>query len=263
MAFDNFEILGPTPGPAIPDFSASLQSGCAGSTVVFNNESLGSIQSIKWDFGEGAVPETASGIGPHVVTFTDSGEYTISLTATDVNNEIAVEEKNAFITIQENHLPTVSVGEPDTEGNITLIASEGDDYQWFYMDVIVEEATEQTLIVQNSGNYKVAVVINGCEGISENTIVTSNNSPLAQSFSLFPNPIQQNNAFTISFENDYLGEYFVEIYNLSGAQILAKKFNKISTEEVQLLSLQNAIDGLYLVRVTTGSQSTQVKVLIE
>ncbi|SMG43136.1 Por secretion system C-terminal sorting domain-containing protein [Marivirga sericea] len=263
MAIDNFEILGPVSGPAIPDFSSDVQSGCAGINVIFSNESVGSVQSLDWSFGSGAEPTTASGIGPHDVTYDDPGEYSIKLTVTDVNGETAVEEKNAFITIQENHLPTVTVGEADSDGNIILTASDGDAYQWFYRDVIVPDATEQTLVVESTGNYKVAVVINGCEGLSENTIVTSNESPLAQSFSVFPNPLKHNNAFTISFENDFLGEYSVEIYSLSGAQVLTKKFTKVNKREEKSIRFPNAIESLYLVRLTTGNQSTQLKVLVE
>jgi len=263
MAIDNFELSGPTPGPAMPNFSADIQSGCEGTTVVFVNESAGTIKDLQWDFGAGAEPQTASGVGPHEVVYNSAGSINVSLTAEDFVGAFITEEKEGFISIGSNHIPTFSVSGPDEEGVILLTASEGESYQWFYKNTIIEGATEKTLSTQNSGNYKVAVTIDGCLGISENSIVTSNDSPLEKSFSVFPNPLKNGKELNISFENEYLGEYNIEVYSLNGRRILSEKFNKTRNQETQEINLKNVIDGLYLVRVTTGNQSTQMKILVE
>ncbi|WP_375579422.1 PKD domain-containing protein [Marivirga tractuosa] len=263
MAIDNIEIIGPEPEPAIPNFSANTQLGCEGTTVVFSNESSGSIKSLEWDFGEGAEPETATGVGPHEVIYNNSGGYSVSLTAEDVNDVLVTEEKNDFVIIGSDHIPTFTVSEPDEDGLVLLTASEGDSYQWFYRDAIIEGAREKTLLTESSGNYKVAVTIDGCQGISENSIVTSNDSPLAKSFSVFPNPLNNERELNISFTNEYLGEYNVEVYSLKGQQILTEKFNKVDQKEEQIINFNEAKEGLYLIRISTGKQSTQMKVLIE
>ncbi|ADR22152.1 hypothetical protein MATR_02100 [Marivirga tractuosa] len=264
MAIDNFEILGPLAGPAIPDFSAEVEYACEGATIVFSNESLGSIKDLQWDFGEGAEPQFASGTGPHEIKFSTAGSYDVTLTAEDLNGAFVTETKEEFINIGLNHFPSISIGERSNDFTVLLTASEGESYQWFLNGDSIPDATEQTYLAIEDGQYYVAVLVENCVGFSNvDNIITSNDSPLARSFSAFPNPLNKNRALNISFENEYLGDYNVEVYSLNGRRIFSEKFNKVSTQEVQEIDLKKAIEGLYLVRVTTGSQSTQIKVLIE
>jgi len=264
MAIDNFELLGPAPGPAIPNFSADKEIGCEGTTIVFHNESMGTIKGLEWNFGEGATPQIASGIGPHEIVFNTSGKYNISLTAEDYVGNFITEAKTEYISIGANHTPSITAGERSKDLTVLLTSSEGESYQWFINGDSIPNATEQTYLAVEDAIYSVAVLIDNCIAFSKsNNIVTSNDSPLARSFSVFPNPLNNNKELNISFENEQFGEYNVEVYSLNGSKILAKKFNKIGTKEAQVINLENAIEGLYLVRVTSGNQSTQIKVLIE
>lgn len=264
MAIDNFELSGPAPGPAIPDFSADIQTGCEGITVTFTNESVGTITDLQWDFGEGAEPRTASGLGPHEVVFNSAGTFDVSLTVEDFIGALISEEKAEFISIGANHTPTISAGERSDDFTVLLTATEGDTYQWFMNGDTIPDATEQTFLAVEDAQYSIAVIINDCLGVSEgNNIITSNDSPLTRSFSAYPNPLNKSKELNISFENEYLGGYNVEMYDLNGRVILSVKFNKINSFEKQTLKLNDVNKGLYLIRVTTGSQSTQTKVLVE
>jgi len=64
------------------DFSAESQIVCADSSVriTFANESSVEFDSLLWDFGEYAIPQTATGSGPHMVSFPYEGQYTVSAT---------------------------------------------------------------------------------------------------------------------------------------------------------------------------------------
>ena len=264
MAIDNFELSGPAPGPAVPNFSADIQSGCEGITVTFKNESVGTISDLQWDFGAGAEPQTASGVGPHEVVYNSAGNFDVSLTAEDFVGAFITEEKTAFITIGANHTPTITAGERSEDFTVLLTASAGDTYQWFMNGDSIPDAIEQTYLATEDAEYSVAVIIDNCLGFSDdNNIITSSDTPLARSFSVFPNPLNKNKGLNISFENEFLGDYKVEVYSLNGRRILSEKFNKVSSREVQEIDLKKAMEGLYLVRVTTGNQSTQIKFLIE
>ncbi len=68
-------------GPEI-DFNYTAQEEiCIGETVVYEDASsfVGEITSWNWDFGQGADPQTATGPGPHTVTYTNSGSKTAFL----------------------------------------------------------------------------------------------------------------------------------------------------------------------------------------
>jgi PKD repeat protein len=90
------------------NFSAYSTSVCAGATTTFTNTSTGTTGSAtySWNFGTGASPATATGIGPHTVTYNTVGQSTVVLTVVDgVTN---VETKTNYITVTP--LPTANAG---------------------------------------------------------------------------------------------------------------------------------------------------------
>ncbi len=89
------------------NFSVNNTSVCSGSSVTFIDLSTGASGSTtySWDFGAGSLPSTATGIGPHTVTYTGSGTSTVSLTITDGATD--TETKIDYITI--NALPTATI----------------------------------------------------------------------------------------------------------------------------------------------------------
>ena len=81
--------------PASPNFIADATSICDGNVVTFTDQSSGTITTYSWDFGVGASPATASGPGPHAVTYTGVGSYTVSLTVDGPTTETKVD----YITV--------------------------------------------------------------------------------------------------------------------------------------------------------------------
>lgn len=74
------EFLGPDADVMIDDIDAEI---CFGESIIFNDNSsfvLGALVGWEWNFGVDAVPATASGIGPHEVTWSTPGLKTVSLT---------------------------------------------------------------------------------------------------------------------------------------------------------------------------------------
>ncbi|WKK86855.1 T9SS type A sorting domain-containing protein [Marivirga arenosa] len=118
-------------------------------------------------------------------------------------------------------------------------------------------------MVQNSGDYKVSVLINGCEGISENITVLSNDSPLNTSFIAFPNPIDGAKELNYSFENKIFGSYLVTIHSIDEKKILSKRFNKNRYHEKKSIDLKGIESGLYFIKIQSGNQQTQRKIIIE
>lgn len=85
-AFMLFPVLFVTTANAqSADFFADQTTSCVGGTVIFTNTStgFGGSASYEWNFGAGANPAIASGIGPHSVSYTTMGTKTVSLTVTE------------------------------------------------------------------------------------------------------------------------------------------------------------------------------------
>lgn len=81
------------------NFSSDKTQACEGGTVTFTDNSNGSPDTWKWNFGSGATPETATGMGPHDVTYASQGSYSVRL---------IVEEKSVKDTMTLTDHITVS-----------------------------------------------------------------------------------------------------------------------------------------------------------
>jgi PKD repeat protein len=81
------------------NFTGSPTSGCAPLTVVFTDLSTGNATSWSWNF-TGGDPASATGAGPHTVTYNSPGTYTVSLT---VSNDCGsdTETKTEYITAED------------------------------------------------------------------------------------------------------------------------------------------------------------------
>lgn len=77
------------PNPKFSTWNAT--SGCAGDIFTVKG-SASSGSTVTWDFGEDAVPQTATGVGPHSVYYTTGGQKTMRITATK-NGCTGYEEK--------------------------------------------------------------------------------------------------------------------------------------------------------------------------
>jgi subtilisin family serine protease len=109
---DNVLITGTHLGP-YANFTASSPVAMVGETITFTDASGGgTFSDWQWDFGAGAIPPTASGQGPHNISYNTSGPKTISLTV----DGTFTETKTDFIQIN----PLVfSASATYTSGNIS------------------------------------------------------------------------------------------------------------------------------------------------
>jgi len=132
------EFVGPEPSLIIEPIIA-----CVGAPVTFTNTStfsLGTLNSWEWSFGVGATPATASGPGPHTVTYSSDGIKSVALTVgtedgcqvTEVDNTLFVDNCcqtlnaiNANETITDLECLTIPTGAIDLQisstANITSV----------------------------------------------------------------------------------------------------------------------------------------------
>ncbi|HVD98596.1 MAG TPA: glycosyl hydrolase [Cytophagaceae bacterium] len=82
--------------PATADFSANPISVCVGNTVTFTDLTTNKTggETYSWNFGSGASPATATGAGPHSVTYSTSGQKTPTLTVTNASGPNTMTKTN-------------------------------------------------------------------------------------------------------------------------------------------------------------------------
>ncbi|MEQ9467668.1 MAG: PKD domain-containing protein [Ekhidna sp.] len=252
MALDDITVDGPEPGPGVPDFSYTNGSGCAGQVITFTNESTGSISSFEWDFGNNASPATATGPGPHNVTYSGNGTSTVTLSITSPVNGEQEEEKVDIIETGALHEPTIE-STFNNNGTYTLEASLGDAYQWLRDGEIIEGETNRTISVDvgDGGEFSVLVTVGSCEVEAESLIV---NSVLENSLAIYPNPVRD----ILRLESGLSINGDFRIYSQSGSIVMNGSLDESKTS-IDVSRLQ---DGIYVLRLDANDETVVRRVII-
>jgi hypothetical protein len=103
--YTNSFTLSPASVPPIAGISASQSQICLGSSVQFADQSSGTIGSYSWDFGAGATPATASGQGPHQVSYATSGPRNVQLI---VSGSAGADTSSLQVEVFDNPSATIS-----------------------------------------------------------------------------------------------------------------------------------------------------------
>lgn len=170
------------------DFSASPTSGCEPLVVQFNNNSTGTGLTYEWDFGNS---QTSTLENPTTV-YQNSGNYTVRLIITDLNNQKDTLEVSNLIQVFEP--PTVDFSADLTEvceGSdiaFTNQSTSGDGmitaYRWDFGQGGISSAENPTENYDLDGQFNVTLIVdddNGCRGeLTKTNYITVNPNPEAR-----------------------------------------------------------------------------------
>lgn len=170
------------------DFFANNTNPCTGSQITFTDNSVGAT-SWNWNFGTGATPPTATGAGPHNVTYSSTGQKTVTLSINGPNGP-DVETKSNYIDVisTPSAAGAISGTSPVCQGTTQVLYSVGTiggatSYNW----VLPSGA------VINTGNGTNAISVNfGASAVSGNITVNGVNacgSGTSSSYSVTVNPL--------------------------------------------------------------------------
>ena len=93
-----------------PSIITSLTTACINEVIVISSSDIGSGATYSWNFGTAASPATATGIGPHNVSYTTCGSKTISLDVLRNGCSLSVD---SIIAIVDNSAPVWTVDPQD------------------------------------------------------------------------------------------------------------------------------------------------------
>jgi PKD repeat protein len=147
-------------GQLVPDFSASVTSGCLPVPVSFKDLSTGNPDKLLWDFGDGRT----SGLKNPGVAYLLRGAYTIKLTIYK-GNDSAVIVKSNYINVYEypevNFQANILSGCSPLPVRFTDLSKPGSgtisNYKWDFGDGNSGNIKNPTHIYQVSGRYNVTL----------------------------------------------------------------------------------------------------------
>lgn len=249
------------------DFIADQSSVETEEEVIFSYTGClpeGDVFEAVWDFGEGASPETATGIQNHSVTYSTVGSKTVSLT---INGEIVTKENIVLVTTLPSFLVSLSVEgngstNPETgvysflmDEQIVFHAIPEDGWlfdQWYINGTPTQiDNKEITISITENINLKASFVEETQTGISEWKNVFA--------FNVYPNPTQ--NGMINIVMSPTQGTVTANILNMQGQVIYSRELFSDQWDKTVPVDLGFAQSGVYFVEIS-GKHGVKVKKLI-
>ena len=161
----NFGGTGGFQGP-MPSIVAAPVTLCAGNSVVFNGSTSSNVAGgLNWNFSNGGSQPSATGAGPHTISYANPGTYTAILNGTDFAGCSSTET----VTITVNPIPTApSVTNLNYCQNATASAltAAGTNLLWYPTatgGIGSSTAPIPSTAVSGTVSFYVSQTINGCE----------------------------------------------------------------------------------------------------
>ncbi|MDB5256826.1 MAG: hypothetical protein JWM14_1521 [Chitinophagaceae bacterium] len=234
--------------------------------TVFTDQSTGNINTYSWDFGSGALPATAIGIGPHTVTYSTSGYKTITLTVNgSYGNDALTKNSYVFVKIsppETDFFASKTSGVLENEIITFTDHSTGtiDDYAWdFGTDAIPATATGKgphTVSYSTTGFKTVSLTTSAISPAASdaktkvNYISVVSNQP--SELHVYPNPAKDAVALAMSFQDPT--KVHVLIFDRLGKKIFDHE-NIETTVYNEIIDVKAWADGLYIIKVITGDSN--------
>ena len=243
------------------DFGADKTEACLTEEIVFTDSTKGAAITWTWNFGAGATPPTALGIGPHTVAYSTSGKKDVSLTITTLEGP-KIETKTDYIEIGNDPPVDPKIVFSNFGNNrFRFYSEDGSNYtnQW-YIPGQTDTATADTVYISFSapGNYTVALkVSNECNDTTitvQLTDWTSTNHFDDLSITLYPNPAKD----AVNIQGDYSQFAMYGIYDLSGKTIAVKPLD--ASGKIDVSQLQS---GVYLLELFNKKSKISTKLIIK
>lgn len=161
----NFGGTGTFQGPN-PNIVATPVTICAGSSVVFNGSTSTNVAGgLNWNFSNGGSQATASGAGPHTITYSNPGTYTAILNGTDFAGCTSTETVTITVSPIPN-APQVSAVTYCQGATANALTATGSNLLWYPTATGgVGSSTAPIPSTANSGTFSfyVSQTTNGCE----------------------------------------------------------------------------------------------------
>jgi len=212
-----------------------------------------------WEFGNGAIPATMSGEGPHTVNYSSGGIKTVKLI---VNDTYINEDVNSVVVFD---IPTANY---EVMGN-TLISNSPFGNQWYLDGNPIDGATKQSYVISEDGDYYVEIcssqsitkslIVDGIEEVElEETISEIEGTKI----SVYPNPNNGIFKLKINSEKEFnLDNVDYEIIDITG-RILQKDVLILSNDEY-FINAGNLNDGLYFLKINYSNKHHTSKIVIK
>ena len=186
---------------------------------------------------------------------TENGKYNCIITAGQ-----CVETALVPVVVTLNEAISVSITQRDNLLEADL--NSATTYQWYKEEEAIEGANSFQYTPNEDGLYYVVVTQNGCSATSNFIFYTTTgvDETISDEIVVYPNPTAE--YLELSWENDYLGEYTLSLYDVMGKQYRLKSDIKNTLLLQEQINLSSFESGVYLLELK-GKDFQAIKKIIK
>lgn len=264
LYLDNIQLYDLSITPPSSSFTSNLADSCLARTYTFSYPGAAGT-NVAWNFGSGAVPATATGDGPHNVTYTFGGSKLVEMTATNAGG---TNSSNVVFPISQKPTAGLTYAFVPGSGGYDVQFSSGpssglvDNYLWDFGDGDTSSAENPLHTYTSGGSFNVFLVTTNDCG-PDTALVTIANVSLPEgapsNWILAPNPAtSQISLFTI--EGD-LGIQSAQIFTVNG-KMLSESSNLEGQANVNF-DISELPAGVYLLRTVGENDSHTLRFVVQ
>lgn len=264
LAIDDFSVVRTG---LMADFTVDAEPCINNGPVTFTDASSVSSSSYAWDFGVGANPLTATGVGPHQVSYSTTGTKVITLMVSDgtfsdtaIQNISVVDQPMAqFTSVFNEQTSAMSFTNTSTGLGTSL---------WDFGDGTNSTALNPVHIYPAKGYYNVALTVNNSCG-SDTLLQRVDNFPLGINalsvsdaiITLFPNPTSS--VFSLKAEAVKGETVNVVLFNTQGKIVWQETFEVVNSRVETEINVSHLSRGVYVVKFITKNNAEQLRLVVQ
>lgn len=236
------------------NFSVSDNRICYTNQLRIEDMTQGEPDTYSWDFGEGAVPQNSTEIGPHDITYANPGTKEIILSVTKNRRTVRYHR-----TILAMDLPIADFEYAVEQKDIYFTNSsiEGETYLWNLDDGTASTDENPVHSYNSFGEYTITLKAeNRCGSNSISKTVKMNYNDLIK---ISPNP--SNGIFMLDLSKLVYSEMNWMVYDLKGVKILSG--NVANENNLINVDLQGMSTGVYILKLEVDGEIVQRKLLLQ
>ncbi len=231
-------------------------SVCRQDPVIFQATPSASDAVYGWSFGTAAIPISATGIGPHSVTYPILGNKTVRLI---VSNNFDADTMTQIVTVISPPTANFTVAKDLLTATFTNTSTNAISYLWDFGDGMTSTLASPVHTYATPGNYTVTLsASNACRtSVKTLNIGLTGVNELVQSIEvrILPNPTQGD--FTVDMDSRITGKVQLALFDDAGRKVSAQETSvKQGITRVAFNNLQLP-KGLYQLNIQAdGKQAT-------
>ena len=202
-----------------------------------------------WNFGEKAMPTTSEEYGPHVVNFTDTGTYHISLR---VLNGLGYDMAEAIINVIDDPIADFDYSITNNLASFTNHSLFGETYFWEFGDGTSSTLPNPTHQYQAGNSYTAKLTVsNSCgkNSTQQVLVIITDTEDLKNQFFInaYPNPTDEFIVFNMPALNQVSIPF--EIIDTRGTIVSNYEIKERNGLFTHRLNVSNLAQGMYFARV--------------